>query len=74
MKEFITDKVLLLNTGAITVTMFTELQEVLKIILLIVSITYTIIKMVKGKKGNTELEKQIENYFNNKKDKDCEQS
>lgn len=74
MKEFITDKVLLLNTGAITVTMFTELQEVLKIILLIVSITYTIIKMVKGKKGNTELEKQIENYFKNKKDKDCEQS
>jgi len=74
MKEFITDKVLLLNTGAITVTMFTELQEVLKIILLIVSITYTIIKMVKGKKGNTELEKQIEEYFNNKKDKDCEQS
>ena len=74
MKEFITDKVLLLNTGAITVTMFTELQEVLKIILLIVSITYTIIKMVKGKKGNTELEKQIDEYFKNKKDKDCEQS
>lgn len=74
MKEFITDKVLLLNTGAITVTMFTELQEVLKIILLIVSITYTIIKMLKGKKGNTELEKQIDEYFKNKKDKDCEQS
>ena len=73
MKEFITDKVLLINTGAITVTMFTELQEVLKIILLIVSITYTIIKMVKGKKGDTELEERIDKYFKSKKD-NCEES
>lgn len=74
MKEFITDKVLLLNTGAITVTMFTELQEVLKIILLIVSITYTIIKMVKGKSGNKNIEEEIQKYFKSKKDSDCEQS
>jgi hypothetical protein len=74
MKEFITDKVLLFNTGAITVTMFTELQEVLKIILLIVSITYTIIKMVKGKTGNKSIEEEIQKYFKHKKGDDCEQS
>lgn len=69
MKEFITDKVLLFNTGAMTVTMFTELQEVLKVILLIASIVYTIIKMLKNKSGNTDIEEQIEKYFKSKEDK-----
>lgn len=69
MKEFITDKVLLFNTGAMTVTMFTELQEVLKVILLIASIVYTIIKMLKNKSGNPDIEEQIEKYFKSKEDK-----
>jgi len=69
MKEFITDKVLLFNTGAMTVTMFTELQEVLKVILLIASIIYTIIKMLKNKSGNPDIEEQIEKYFKSKEDK-----
>jgi hypothetical protein len=58
MKELIRDKVLLFNTGALTITSFMELQEVLKIILLVISILYTALKMIKSFK---------------EKDKDCEQ-
>jgi len=69
-KEFITDKVLLLNTGALTVTTFMELQEILKIILLITSIIYTIFKMIYKGKGNPDLEKQINDILK-KSDKEC---
>ncbi len=73
MKELLTDKVLLLNTGALSVTMFTEIQEILKIILLIISISYTIIKMIRNKKGDDIIEQQIKNYFKSNSDKDCKE-
>lgn len=73
MKELLTDKVLLLNTGALSVTMFTEIQEILKIILLIISIAYTIIKMIRNKKGDDIIEQQIKNYFKSNSDKDCKE-
>lgn len=71
-KEFITDKVLLLNTGALTVTTFMELQEILKIVLLITSIIYTIFKMIYKGKGNTDLEQQINDILK-KSDKECDE-
>lgn len=66
MKEFLTDKVLLVNAGALSVTTFMELQEILKILLLITSIIYTIYKMIYNHKGNPELEKQIKDILDKK--------
>ena len=71
MKNLIMDKVLMFNAG-ITALTFTEIEEVLKIILLICSIAYTIIKMTLNKKGNPELEQEIKKYFEKKSEKDLE--
>jgi len=65
------DKVLMLNAG-ITALTFTEIEELLKIILLICSIAYTIIKIVLNKNGNPQLEEQIKKYFEKKDEKDLE--
>ena len=65
------DKVLMLNAG-ITALTFTEIESLLKIVLLIMSITYTIIKIIYNKDGNSDLEKQIKKYFNKKDNKDGE--
>jgi len=71
MKNLIMDKVLMLNAG-ITALTFTEIESLLKIVLLIMSITYTIIKIIYNKDGNSDLEKQIKKYFNKKDNKDGE--
>jgi hypothetical protein len=71
MKEFLTDKVLLVNAAALSVTTFMELQEILKILLLITSIIYTIYKMIYNHKGNPELEKQIKDILDKK---DCNEN
>jgi hypothetical protein len=65
------DKVLMLNAG-ITALTFTEIEELLKIILLICSIAYTIIKIVLNKNGNPQLEEQIKKYFEKKDEKDLD--
>jgi hypothetical protein len=67
MKDFILDKVMLLNAGAMTLS-FMEIESLLKIVLLIISIIYTIIKII-YKKGDTNLDEQINKFLNrNKKD------
>ena len=71
MKNFIMDKVLMFNAG-ITALTFTEIEELLKIILLICSIAYTIIKIVFNKNGNPQLEEEIKKYFEKKSEKDLE--
>jgi len=71
MKNLIMDKVLMLNAG-ITALTFTEIESLLKIVLLIMSITYTIIKIIYNKDDNSDLEKQIKKYFNKKDNKDGE--
>ena len=43
-KQVLTDKVILLNTGAITVS-FLDIEQTLKLILLSASIIYTIIRI-----------------------------
>jgi len=65
------DKVLMLNAG-ITALTFTEIESLLKIVLLIMSITYTIIKIIYNKDGNSDLEKQIKKYFQKKDEKDLD--
>jgi hypothetical protein len=62
------DKVVLLNTGVFTLS-FMEIESLLKILLLIVSIIYTIIKIIYKKDFNSPLDKQIMKLFNNRKDK-----
>jgi len=71
MKNLIMDKVLMLNAG-ITALTFTEIESLLKIVLLIMSITYTIIKIIYNKDGNSDLEKQIKKYFQKKDEKDLD--
>jgi len=71
MKNLIMDKVLMFNAG-ITALTFTEIESLLKIVLLIMSITYTIIKIIYNKDGNSDLEKQIKKYFNKKDEKDLD--
>lgn len=68
MKEIIWDKVMLLNLSTITLS-FMEIESLLKIVLLIVSIIYTIIKIVYKKDFNSPLDNQIRKFFN-KNDKD----
>lgn len=65
------DKVLMLNAGIAAIT-FTELEEVLKIVLLISSIIYTIIKIVFNKNGNPQLEEEIKKYFEKKSNEDLD--
>ena len=67
MKEIIWDKVMLLNLGTITLS-FMEVESLLKIVLLIVSIIYTIIKIVYKKDFNSPLDNEIRKFFS-KKDK-----
>jgi len=71
MKNLIMDKVLMFNAG-ITALTFTEIESLLKIVLLIMSITYTIIKIIYNKDGNSDLEKQIKKYFQKKDEKDLD--
>lgn len=53
-KDFIHDKVLLLNASTLTLS-FMDIQEVLKIILLLVSIFYTLYRILgEYKKQNEE--------------------
>ena len=74
MKQFLLDKVLLLN-GSVLALSFMEIEAILKLILLIFSIAYTIIKMIKGVEGSPQINEWITNFFNsyfskfNKKDK-----
>lgn len=43
-KQFISDKVILCNAGALTIS-FTDLEQTLKIILLLASIVYTLTRI-----------------------------
>jgi len=70
MKQFIWDKVMLLNLGAITLS-FMEIESLLKVVLLIVSIIYTIIKILYKKDFNTPLDNQIRKFFNKKNKDEC---
>jgi len=46
MREILTDKVILCNAGAITIS-FMDIEQTLKIILLSASIVYTLVKLYK---------------------------
>ena len=52
-KEIISDKVVLLNAGTLSIT-FMDIQDILKIILLIVSLIYTLIRTFNELKKNDE--------------------
>ena len=63
--NIITDKVMLLNASALTLS-FMEIEALLKIVLLIFSIIYTIVKMIKGVNGNEAINNWINDYFSGK--------
>jgi len=67
MKDFLLDKVILLNASVLATITFTELYELLEILLMVVSIIYTIIKIHKGVEGNPTINTFIESLFKNKK-------
>lgn len=71
MKQILFDKVMLLNAGVMTLS-FVEIESLLKIVLLIISIIYTIIKIIYQKEGNPELNKRISEFFSNKDKKSDE--
>ena len=62
MKQIIWDKVMLLNAGVMTLS-FVEIESLLKIVLLIISITYTIVRIIYQKQGDPELNKKIREFF-----------
>lgn len=64
--SIINDKVILFNLSTLTLS-FADIEEVLKLLLLICSIIYTIIKIFKGG-GNSHIDNAIKNIFS-KKDK-----
>lgn len=64
MKDFILDKVMLINFSVMTLS-FAEIESLLKIVLLIASIVYTIIKIIYNKTGDEQLNKKIRDYFKN---------
>ena len=53
---------MLINFGVMTLS-FAEIESLLKIVLLIASIVYTIIKIVYNKNGDEQLNKKIRHYF-----------
>jgi len=69
MKQILLDKVIMLNAGVFAAISFMEIEAALQLLLLIVSIIYTIIKMVKGVDGNSSINNWITTYFNNFKRK-----
>jgi len=62
MKQILLDKVMLLNAGVMTLS-FVEIESLLKIVLLIVSIIYTIIRIIYQKQGDPELNRRIREFF-----------
>lgn len=62
MKQIIWDKVMLINAGVMTLS-FVEIESLLKIILLIVSIIYTIFKIVWKTEGNEHINEAIRKFF-----------
>jgi len=62
MKQILWDKVMLLNAGALTLS-FMEIESLLKIVLLIVSILYTIAKIIWRKEGDPHINKKIREFF-----------
>ena len=62
MKQLLLDHVMLINFGVMTLS-FAEIESLLKIVLLIASIVYTIIKIVYNKNGDEQLNKKIRHYF-----------
>jgi len=62
MKQILLDKVMLLNAGVMTLS-FVEIESLLKIVLLIVSIIYTIIRIIYQKQGDRQLNKRIREFF-----------
>lgn len=62
MKDFILDKVMWINFSVMTLS-FAEIESLLKILLLIASIVYTIIKIIYNKTGDEQLNKKIRDYF-----------
>jgi len=69
MKQILLDKVIMLNAGVFAAISFMEIEAALQLLLLIVSIIYTIIKMVKGVDGNSSINNWITTHFNNFKRK-----
>ena len=67
MKDFLLDKVILLNASVLATITYTDLYELLEILLMVVSIVYTIIKIHKGVEGNPTINTFIESLFKNKK-------
>jgi hypothetical protein len=63
MKQIIWDKVMLINASVMTLT-FVEIESLLKILLMIVSIIYTIVKILYNKEGDTEINNRIRKFFN----------
>jgi hypothetical protein len=63
MKHIIWDKVMLLNVGVMTLS-FAEIESLLKIVLMIVSIVYTIIKIMYKSDGDKDINNRIRKFFN----------
>lgn len=63
MKGLLLDKVIWLNSTILAAVSFVELEAILKLILLIFSIAYTIIKMLKNSEGNPSINSWITNFF-----------
>jgi hypothetical protein len=63
MKQIIWDKVMLINASVMTLT-FVEIESLLKILLMIVSIIYTIVKILYNKEGDSEINNRIRKFFN----------
>ena len=64
--SILNDKVILMNISTLTLS-FADIEEILKLVLLIFSIIYTIVKIFRGG-GNETIDKVIQQIFN-KKDK-----
>ena len=63
MKQIIWDKVMLINASVMTLS-FVEIESLLKILLMIVSIIYTIVKIIYNKEGDSEINNRIRKFFN----------
>jgi steroid 5-alpha reductase family enzyme len=63
MKQIIWDKVMLINASVMTLS-FVEIESLLKILLMIVSIIYTIVKILYNKEGDSEINNRIRKFFN----------
>lgn len=70
MKQILMDRVIMLNASVLAGINFLQIEAILELLLLLASLVYTIVKMIRQVEGNATINNWIDAFFDkNKRDK-----